>query len=96
MNKIEEFIENHCVERRLIPKGKNCDEHMSYWLVVSREDLNKLITSAVKAERERCKTALNKVHDKYQNEFHGGYDNEETLNQRCIAVADCLKAIRGE
>lgn len=91
--KIEELIE------KLIHKwiDVNWLKDLSHPQVyIMAKGIEEVISSAVEEERERCKTALNKVHDKYQNEFHGGYDDEETLNQRCIAVEDCFKAIRGE
>ena len=53
-----------------------------------------LLEGLVDSVKEECAKILNKVHNKYENEFHGGYDNEETLTQRQIAVNDCQKAIR--
>ncbi len=83
--KIEEFIENHCVERRLIPKGKDCDEHMSYWLVVSREDLNKLITSAV-SEKDVLIAILEQEVDNWKNVFVEEAVEEE--QERCAKIVE--------
>ena len=39
---------------------------------------------------------IDKLHDEYESEFHGGFDDPDTLLQREIALGDLTTQLRSE